>query len=115
MDDVESSKPTLVQRLVNTVKDFEDEGKIYEVVTKLKAGDTPCCYKLCVEVPSWLFSLYRIVFRQTVEEVTLSGPGTSTRQEYLLGGYGVQKRPFMVHVYFVTMMSLVANWFCHVF
>ena len=68
--------------------------------------------KLLEDAPVWLLSLYRIVFTQSVEEVAPSGPGTCrTRRELVLGGYGVPKRPYMLHVYFLTMVLVVANWF----
>lgn len=61
-------------------------------------------------VPNLLFSVYRIVFRQSVEEVTILGPGT-TRREYLFGGYGIPRRPWWLHAYFLAMLLIVANWF----
>jgi hypothetical protein len=105
--------------------------ELFEGIDLTEAGDkSSCCANCCTDcctkrmsplckffeaVPFRLFSFYRIVFRHSVEEVTLPGPGTSTRREFLLGGYGVPKRPFMVHAYFLTMVLLVANWFLVMF
>ena len=61
-------------------------------------------------IPSMLCSVYRIVFRQSVEQVTILGPG-ATRREYLFGGYGVPRRPWKLHAYYLAMLLIVANWF----
>ena len=62
-------------------------------------------------IPNMLFSVYRIVFRQSVEQVTIVGPEGTTRREYLFGGYGIPRRPWRLHAYYLAMLLIVANWF----
>ena len=67
--------------------------------------------KIVAKFPFLLYSLYRLVFRHSVEEVTLPGPGNTTRREYLFGGYRIPKNPHLLHAYYLAMLVTVANWF----
>ena len=69
------------------------------------------CNKIVHVFPFLLYSLYRLVFRHSVEEVTLPGPGNTTRREYLFGGYRIPKNPHLLHAYYLAMLVTVANWF----
>ena len=72
-----------------------------------------CCTKECIiEIPITFLSLYRLVFRHSIEEVHLDGPGPTKRRTYLFGGYRNPKCPCMLHVYFLVMLLVVFNWFC---
>lgn len=86
---------------------YETNEESESYCTKIKSAFR----KFIQEIPFMLFSVYRIVFRQSVEEVTLPGPGKSTRREFLFGGYGIPKRPWRVHAYYLAMLMVVANWF----
>ena len=67
--------------------------------------------KIVAKFPFLLYSLYRLVFRHSVEEVILPGPGMTTRREYLFGGYRIPKNPHLLHAYYLAMLVTVANWF----
>ena len=85
-----------------------------------------CCSKLdesCSNIND-CFTLYRIVFWQSVQEViTLyetfdsktSTTKTHCRQEFLFGGYRNPKRICCLHTYFLTMLVIVLNWFLLMF
>lgn len=77
------------------------------------ACSTKLCNKLAEESPSFLLSLYRIVFHYSVEEIHLSEQGleATTRREYLFSGYRIPRQPWMLHIYYLAMLLVVFNWF----
>ena len=73
-----------------------------------------CCTKfdrLKEGILNMLYSVYHIVFRYSVEQVTIVGPEGTTRREYLFGGYGNPRTPWKLHAYYLAMLLIVANWF----
>ena len=109
----------------NSDEDFERAGvmlcKAAKNLSELNRQSTLCsscscsCRGICNKIghvfPFLLYSLYRLVFRHSVEEVTLPGPGNTTRREYLFGGYRIPKNPHLLHAYYLAMLVTVANWF----
>ena len=65
----------------------------------------------CRDVPNWLLSLYHLVFNKSIEKVTIPGADHTSEQIYLFGGYAFPKHPVWLHVYYLSMLFIVAIWF----
>ena len=125
------------ERLLAVSKLISDNFLPHEEESESDSEDGSCCVKLAIKfivsfldfikdfkwsihgfvdkVPSMLFSLYSIVFRHSVEEVTVPGPGNTARREFLFGGYRIPKRPWLLHIYFLAMSLVIFNWFLLMF
>ena len=92
----------LIGNMKEILKDDDNE------MQSLKTSEHNGCTKY---LPSLLLSLYHIVFRNSIEEVTVHGSSSGIRREYLFGGFEIPRKPFWLHVYFLSMFLIVLNWF----
>lgn len=80
--------------------------------------------KLCQKVPSLFLSLYNIIFR-SIERVNVnlhehghaigSTEQAVTTRKFLFGGFKNPRCPWMVHIYYITMLLIVTIWFVIMF